>query len=300
MKRKIDYALVKKEFDERNYELISKEYINNITKLKYICPKHKDKGVQEITFANFTKGRGCPYCAHRIRKTQEEYVKELEKAKPDISVIGEYTNLKTKIKHKCKICNFCWDARPDNLLYGKNGCPKCGKRLILTKEDVIKRLKVDNTIELIGDYINTSTKTLFKCKQCNYVWEAKPNNIFNGKGCPRCKSSKGEKEISKCLEAKSVFYIREHCFSDCYYEAKLPFDFYIPSYNLCIEYDGIQHFEPCTFGGISLKKAKENLHSCKIRDSIKTSYCEQHGIKLLRIPYTEFNNINKIISSIIN
>ena len=81
MKRKIDYALVKKEFDERNYELISKEYINNITKLKYICPKHKDKGVQEITFANFTKGRGCPYCAHRIRKNTRRVCKRAGESK---------------------------------------------------------------------------------------------------------------------------------------------------------------------------------------------------------------------------
>lgn len=71
MRRKIDYDLVKKEFDERGYILISTEYHNNTEKLQYICPHHLDKGIQEISFANFTRGRGCGYCAKRKRKTQE-------------------------------------------------------------------------------------------------------------------------------------------------------------------------------------------------------------------------------------
>jgi len=58
--RHITYDLVLQEFEARNYILVSTKYINNSTKLQYICPKHEDKGIQEITFANFTKGRGCP------------------------------------------------------------------------------------------------------------------------------------------------------------------------------------------------------------------------------------------------
>ena len=69
MRRKINYDMVKKEFEERGYILLSSEYINNSTKLQYLCPNHLDKGVQEITFANFTKGRGCGYCAQRKKKT---------------------------------------------------------------------------------------------------------------------------------------------------------------------------------------------------------------------------------------
>ena len=50
MRRKIDYEIVKKEFDERGYILLSKEYHNNTEKLQYLCPLHLDKGTQEITF----------------------------------------------------------------------------------------------------------------------------------------------------------------------------------------------------------------------------------------------------------
>lgn len=44
MRRKIDYEMVKKEFDERGYILLSKEYHNNTEKLQYLCPLHLDKG----------------------------------------------------------------------------------------------------------------------------------------------------------------------------------------------------------------------------------------------------------------
>lgn len=69
--------------------------------------------------------------------------------------------------------------------------------------------------------------------------------------------------------------------------------------NFCIEYNGIQHFLSCAFGGISEERAKENLEGCKLRDSIKDNFCQVNGIKLLRIPYTQFNNIESIITSII-
>lgn len=55
----------------------------------------------------------------------------------------------------------------------------------------------------------------------------------------------------------------------------------------------------CTFGGISEERAKENLESCKLRDRIKDNFCQTNGIKLLRIPYTQFNNIESIITSIV-
>ena len=59
---------------------------------------------------------------------------------------------------------------------------------------------------------------------------------------------------------------------------------------VCIEYDGIQHFEPIErFGG------KEEFSRTKIRDNIKTQYCKDNNIKLIRIPYWDFDNIEMIL-----
>lgn len=296
-RRKIDYNLVKFEFDERGYELLSTEYINNATKLQYICPKHRNKGVLEMTFANFTKGRGCPYCANRVKKTQEEYEAELAIKKPTIKVIGKYINLKTKIEHECIVCGYRWDVLPDNMLHVSNGCPKCGKRAPLNQNELINRIaKIDDSIEVVGKYYNTVTKMSFRCKKCENVWDARPNNILKGKGCPNCKSSKGEKEVARILDELDVLYKPQFKFRDCKDELPLPFDFYLTDYNICIEYDGGQHYKPCTFGGISKEQARVNFELAKKHDKIKDAYCKQHNIKLVRIPYWEYNNIKNILS----
>ncbi len=98
--------------------------------------------------------------------------------------------------------------------------------------------------------------------------------------------SKGEQSIKKYLNTKEIGHIEEHTFPDCVHKRRLRFDFYLPSYNACIEYDGKQHFEAVAiFGGV------EALHKTQIRDNIKTEYCLKKGIWLLRIAYNE--NIEK-------
>ena len=69
----------------------------------------------------------------------------------------------------------------------------------------------------------------------------------------------------------------------------LKFDFYIPSLNVCIEYDGEQHFE------IAFGKGEEGLKDRKRKDEIKNNYCKFNNINLIRIPYWEFENIENII-----
>ena len=68
---------------------------------------------------------------------------------------------------------------------------------------------------------------------------------------------------------------------------ELPFDFYLPDYNVCIEYDGIQHFEPVDFGGKGQEWACQQFESLKLRDDIKNAYCAANNIPLCRIKYTQ-------------
>ena len=73
------------------------------------------------------------------------------------------------------------------------------------------------------------------------------------------------------------------------------FWFYLPDYNLLIEYDGRQHFEISEyFGGY------EGFINTKIRDTIKNIYCRNNNIDLLRIPYWEFDNIENILIDKLN
>jgi len=62
------------------------------------------------------------------------------------------------------------------------------------------------------------------------------------------------------------------------------------------EFDGRQHFEPVTFGGVSIERAKENLKSQKKRDKVKDRFCKNNNICLIRISYKEVEKIETILS----
>ena len=75
----------------------------------------------------------------------------------------------------------------------------------------------------------------------------------------------------------------------------LPFDFYIPEYNICIEYDGEQHYRPVMFDGKDDELATKQFEKTKYHDGIKTKYCNAHGIHLLRIPY--YKNVEEELNN---
>ena len=76
----------------------------------------------------------------------------------------------------------------------------------------------------------------------------------------------------------------------------MPFDFYLLDLKILIEYDGSQHYSPQQIKGISIEKAKINFERCQINDKIKTQYCKDNNIDLLRIPYTHFKKIDEILT----
>lgn len=79
----------------------------------------------------------------------------------------------------------------------------------------------------------------------------------------------------------------------------LPFDFYLPSYNIVIELDGEQHFKPVRFGGISHKEAIEQFKIRKLHDKIKNQFCKNNNIRLVRIPYYNIKEIPNIIDKML-
>jgi len=101
-----------------------------------------------------------------------------------------------------------------------------------------------------------------------------------------CSQSKGEKRVSEFLQDEMIEYIPEYFFKDLFNpktKQLLYFDFYIRKFNLCIEYDGEQHY------------ATTKTENQKINDFLKNAYCAKNGINFLRIKYTEFDNIEKLI-----
>ncbi len=110
--------------------------------------------------------------------------------------------------------------------------------------------------------------------------------------------SKGEKAIERWLIDNNVGYVSEKWFDDCRgVKRPLPFDFWIPSKNILIEFQGRQHYEQVNFtrSKLSEQEMVDNFESTKRNDVIKKQYCVDNNIILLEIPYTELKNIDEIL-----
>lgn len=68
---------------------------------------------------------------------------------------------------------------------------------------------------------------------------------------------------------------------------KLWFDFYIPSLETYIEYNGIQYYRPVKFFG-----GEDQLRAQQYNDSLKRDFCEKEGKNLLVIRYDEDISLN--------
>lgn len=96
----------------------------------------------------------------------------------------------------------------------------------------------------------------------------------------------------KCwLDNNNIIYIQEYKFEDCCNKRPLPFDFYLPDYNICIEVAGEQHFKSSSLKYFRQGKITEEHFNERQRvDNIKTEYCKINNIELIRLPYNIIRN----------
>lgn len=211
----------------------------------------------------------------------------------------EYIDVKMMVRYICPIHGER-EVMFENLAKG-SGCNACafettkGKSNLYSAEYVCKIIESkNNNIWLNQDeYHGTLERNLkIKCGNCGKTFITSftnyaRHNVNKCKGCSK-KESKGERYISSFLNKSKISFVREKRFEKCKDKRPLPFDFYLPEYNTCIEFDGQGHFEP-KFGYDSFLKTL--LH-----DGMKNNYCLWNNIRLIRIPYWEGHNIEEIIS----
>lgn len=170
------------------------------------------------------------------------------------------------------------------------------KKLDLTNQRFGKLTAIEDTGKRVIGNKETGEKVnvIWKCRcDCGVETEVPSSHLRSGHttSCGQCCISKGEDRIKATLSSLSISFEQQKRFKDCKDIGILPFDFYLSNYNCCIEYDGEQHFH------IPLNKkstffTKEKINEIQRKDKIKTKYCEEHNIKLVRIPYTDFEKIN--------
>lgn len=270
-----------------NVEVLG-QYIDAKTKILHHCLIHDV--YWEAIPCNILKGHGCAQCksdaiSQKQSMTHTEYIDAVNDINPNIIVLEKYINIKTPILHRCSLHHIDWTTSPASVLQG-SGCPECGKdkirnKLLKSHEKYVAEVEVINpNIIVAGLYIDAKTPILHKCKLDGNEWMASPGNILSGYGCPKCNLSKGEIIVEAWLKKYNIMYISQKTFDDCKDQKALPFDFYLPEYNVCIEYQGQQHYEPIEYFG-----GKEYFEIQQNHDDIKREYCKNSNIRLLEIAY---------------
>ncbi len=220
-----------------------------------------------------------------IKRAQDKWGKD----RYDYSLV-DYKNSNKKVKIIYNKTGEIFEQTPHRHL---NGAPENIKLAVRkTTEQFIKEANIIHDFKFSYDktnYVKNQIKVIITCP-VHGDFNQNPLSHLQGNGCSRCNESRGEKEIAKYLDKNEISYYRQHKFLDCKNTFQLPFDFYLPKYRVVIEFDGIQHYEPLKFfGGVKyFEKLKNN-------DKIKTDYCEDNYINLIRIKYNQIDDIYRIL-----
>lgn len=277
---------IKKELYEifgDKYDFSNTVYVNTRTKLKAICPIH---GEFERSLRSLRKGIGCEECRKIERmKSFEEFVKDAESIHGKKYKYVEYKGDKVKIPIVCHI-HGTFEMTPNSHLNGQ-GCPDCGYEKNASKKRTGKKNSIEKFIKIYGNlydyslwtepYKNIKEKIKIICKK-HGVFEKTIHQHLQGQGCQICKISKLENEIRIFLLDNKIKFTMQKTFPWLKRKKKgqLKLDFYLDEYNIGIECQGGQHYEPCdVFGG---QKEYENTVE---RDAIKKKLCEENNIPIL-------------------
>lgn len=204
----------------------------------------------------------------------------------------EYIKATSKLKMKCDKGHE-FEMSWNNFKNHGQRCPICMKKNQRRRRynyDYVKQYIEDSGYELISkEYKDCKKPIIVKCPK-HGEWTCTFDNFKNKDSrCPKCKNSKGENEVSNILNQLGVKYINKYRFADCKYKRALEFDFYLEDYNTIIEYDGEFHYT------VTNRNSKEDFALQQKRDTIKNEYCRENDIKIIRIPYWDFDNIENIL-----
>lgn len=235
-----------------------------------------------------------PKTIHNTKIYEYNEVKEVFKQKGYTLIDQTYVNYTTKMKY---ICNEHSEhgVQEINLcdLLRDRGCYYCGREHTINtkrfdKQHWVTECNNHNFTYVSHYYKDGYTYVRYICNKHKDkgVQEKEGYTLSKCPGCPYCKKTYYEGMIGDILSGWNIDYTPQKRFSGCKYKNTLPFDYFIDDYNIAIEYDGEFHYYPIKLGNkMSDKEAYDKLLEIQERDAIKTQYCKDNDIHLIRIPF---------------
>lgn len=266
---------------------ISVDRLSDLKYQNYINTNCTIHGDYKIRYDHL-KDYGCPKCS-KVSSTNRSKESFIKRSNIKHNNIYNYDNVKY-LTNKIPVEIVCprhgsFYQRPDNHLAGA-GCTYCNYKL--SNDDFIQKCKDIHGEKYEYDRVKYSKYKDYveiKCPKHGYFNQLARVHL-SGFGCPICHESIGELNVSKYLESRNIKFIRQYKFDECRNKIKLSFDFYLPDYNTCIEFNGHQHYIPIEhFGG------EKRLEIQKATDKIKSEFCLKNKISLIIISYKDDINI---------
>ena len=296
------YNILASKIHNNKYDYSKTIYKDKKEKVTIICPIH---GEFKVGPSWHLLGNGCVKCNQNYDEftatNNESFIrisKQIHgKDTYDYSLL-DFKSMNQKIKLICNKCGRIFELKAAHHIRKRNGCPVCnriaaGEKSRLDPQEFIERCKVihgDKYDYSETKYVNSKTKIKVRCNACHEYFYIYPSNHLDGVGHSTCKynpkGSTGERILEETLKENNIKFEKQKIFEDCKLGNYLPFDFYLPDYNICIEYQGRQHYEPVDLWG-----GEETLKKQQFRDETKRQYCEKKGIELIEIKYSNYSGM---------
>ncbi len=268
-------------------KILSKKYENNQTPLTFMC---SCGNIFNRTWQNVYAGQiRCGECAKNSRnekqRKEEKDVFDLF-AKNGFKLISSYEKNSTPLTAidkngyyiKISYANLLKGRRPRkfSLEFNSENFSRNIENFILENSIDCKFISVEGN----DGYGHTLLKFMCSCGDEFIVTQSDFINLKKYR-CSNCMDmiSNLEEKIRRWLILNNVEFDQQKRFDKCRDKKPLPFDFYLPKYNTCIECDGHQHY---------YKNSKFYNEKVQLHDKIKTEYCQKNGIRLLRFPFWYF------------
>ncbi len=297
--------------NNKPFELLSKEYNGDRENLEWQCLKPECGEIFKANWNHIFNNRGCGYChGSQVGTSNCLATKNPELSKEWHFILnGDLTPYNVTQWSDKEVWWQCpnnskheWKSTIANRNNGNN-CPYCqGKlpsedyNLLFCNDQLCEEWNYNKNEKKPEEYTPGSAKKVWwLCKKCGHEWESTINSRNKGIGCPKCNESKGEKQLDIILTQYNIPHDSQYKFNNLRgigngllkFDVPIFWDIEKTRLRMLIEYDGIFHYEK--------KFDRDGFETLKIHDEMKNQYCKNNNIKLVRIPYWEFDNIEQIL-----
>ena len=267
-------------------------YKNSTTK---IMVQHNICGCRYTVIPKaFLNGNRCPECNPARKLTTKEFKAKIAKLPEgnEYKLESEYIGHHNKIRLTHLICGTTYEVTASDFIKGRR-CRKCVfNSKIKSQEEWEKQVKdlTGNDYIFLEPYVRDDVKIRYRHNTCGFEHTMTPNNFINGTRCVSCSESSGEANIRRFLTESGIEFESQKRFKELRAIKPLSYDFYLPSLNVLIEFQGEQHYRPIEFfGGESRYKLQKQY------DTLKKNYADSKGMSLIEVSYKE-NTYPKVTS----